>query len=38
VLLEFSLSGAIPALETFAFSISNVRNPISTAPSDPIVV
>jgi hypothetical protein len=38
VLIEFSLKRDIPELETFSFSISNVVNPISTAPTDPVVV
>jgi hypothetical protein len=38
VLIEFTLRQDIPELETFSFSIDDVINPTSTAPTAPVVV
>jgi hypothetical protein len=38
VLIEFELNADIPELETFSFAINSIRNPPSTAPTDPIIV
>lgn len=38
VMIEFELDREIPELETFSFSINNLRNPPSTSPTDPIIV